>query len=78
MIIKVGSTVLNFLYAFVFILKYFDTKIIIAIFIASLGWIPRGPIPNQLLEPFLTEPIPGINTKISKTNEPIKKTLEYL
>ena len=43
----------------------------------SLGWIPKPPIPNQLLDPFLTVPIPGINTKIRRIKQ-IKKISQYL
>ena len=46
--------------------KYFEVYIISPSLENSDGWIPRGPIPNQLREPFLIVPIPGINTKISK------------
>ena len=32
----------------------------------SLGWIPKLPIPNQLREPFLIWPIPGIRTILKR------------
>ena len=47
--------------------KYFEVKIISPNLAASLGWIPKGPIPNQLLDPFLIVPIPGIKTRIKRT-----------
>ena len=46
-----------------------DKVIIKNIFINSLGCIPKPPIPNQLLLPFLTVPTPGINTKINKNKQ---------
>ena len=45
---------------------YLDVKIINPNLVNSLGWIPKGPIPNQLRDPFLTLPTPGINTSINK------------
>ena len=44
--------------------KYFDTYIIKPILANSLGCIPKPPIPNQLLLPFLILPKPGIKTSI--------------
>ena len=38
----------------------------------SLGCTPNPPIPNQLREPFLIVPIPGISTSMSKMIQPIK------
>ena len=38
-------------------------------FINSLGCSVNGPILNQLLDPFLSVPIPGTNTKINKLVE---------
>lgn len=49
-----------------FVVRYFAVKIIMPSFANSLGWIPRDPIPNQLLDPFLIVPIPGINTSIRR------------
>ena len=49
--------------------KYLEAKIIRASFINSLGCIPKPPIPNQLLLPFLTVPTPGINTKINRKKQ---------
>ena len=61
---KIGKTeVLIFL--ILLLVKYFEVNIIKPILANSLGWIPKEPIPNQLREPFLTVPIPGINTKTS-------------
>ena len=45
--------------------KYFEVNIIKPNLANSDGWIPKLPIPNQLLLPFLTDPIPGIATKIN-------------
>ena len=55
-----------------FLAKYLDVKIIKLNFINSLGWIPKPPIPNQLLLPFLTVPIPGIKTKINNKKQTLK------
>ena len=40
--------------------KYFAVNITSPILLSSLGCIPKGPNPNQLLLPFLTTPFPGI------------------
>ena len=53
-----------------FLDKYFETKIINATLAISLGCIPNDPIPNQLLLPFLTIPIPGIKTRIRSIIDP--------
>ena len=37
----------------------------------------KEPIPNQLRLPFLTLPIPGIKTNISKIIQPINKILDF-
>ena len=58
--------------------KYLETKIIKPILANSEGWIPKEPIPNQLLAPFLTLPIPGIRTRISKIKQTSKILLAYL
>ena len=44
----------------------------------SLGCIPKPPIPNQLLLPFLTLPIPGIKTRTKSIKQINKIILEYL
>ena len=51
-----------------FLSKYLDTKITKLSLLISLGWKPKEAIPNQLLLPFLTTPIPGINTNTNKIN----------
>ena len=58
--------------------KYLAVNIIKLILANSLGWIPNEPIPNQLREPFLMVPIPGINTKISSIKLIINNLLLYL
>ena len=58
--------------------KYLDTNIIKPSFANSLGCIPNDPIPNQLYEPFLTVPIPGISTRISKMKQVINIILAFL
>ena len=45
------------------LVKYLLVKIISPSFANSLGCIPKEPIPNQLLLPFLTLPTPGIKTR---------------
>ena len=62
---KTGVMSFSDLWVFVFLLSILEVDIIKASFIASLGWIPNDPIPNQLLEPFLITPIPGISTSIN-------------
>ena len=63
--LRIGRT--DVLISFILLLvRYFDVKIMIPNLANSLGCIPKDPIPNQLLDPFLTEPIPGINTNTSK------------
>ena len=57
--------------------KYLDVYIIKAILVNSDGWIPSGPIPNQLREPFLTLPIPGIKTSINNIKQISNILLEY-
>lgn len=69
-----------FLYFFRFLLllhKYLDVNIIKESFAASLGCIPNDPIPNQLLLPFLTVPIPGIATNINKIIAIINSRLDF-
>ena len=56
--------------------KYLDVKIINDNLVISLGWKPNPNIPNQLLLPFLTLPIPGIKTNISKIKHTSKNLLE--
>ena len=64
-ILRIGNT--DVLIFFILLLvKYFDVNMMIPSLANSLGWIPNEPIPNQLLEPFLTVPIPGINTSINR------------
>ena len=46
--------------------KYFAVKIIRLSLVNSDGCIPKPPNPNQLLDPFLTVPIPGINTSTKR------------
>ena len=58
--------------------KYFEVKMMIPSLANSLGCIPKDPIPNQLLEPFLTEPIPGIKTKIKRMIQIKRIILLYL
>ena len=60
------------------LLKYLLTKIIKDNFINSLGWIPKLPIPNQLLLPFLILPIPGIKTNIKRIKQNKNIGKEYL
>ena len=43
-----------------------NDKIVILNLANSLGCIPNPPIPNQLLDPFLTLPMPGIKTRINR------------
>ncbi len=57
--------------------SYFDVNMISANLVNSDGWIPKGPIPNQLLEPFLMVPIPGINTKINNIMHINNRVLAY-
>ena len=58
-------------------MKHLLVKIIKLIFAASLGWIPKEPIPNQLLLPFLTTPIPGIRTSTNKMKHPSNIKLDF-
>ena len=58
--------------------KYFDTNIIKPNLANSLGWIPNEPIPNQLRDPFLTEPTPGIKTNINNIKHVINIMLAFL
>ena len=58
-------------------IKYLLVKIINPILQASLGCIPKPPIPNQLRLPFLTLPIPGINTRTSNIKQINKITYLY-
>ena len=60
-----------------FVVRYFDVKIMIPSLANSLGCIPKEPIPNQLLEPFLIVPIPGINTSIKSIIDENKIRLLY-
>ena len=46
-------------------------------FVNSLGCIPKEPIPNQLLLPFLTLPIPGIKTSTNKIIQVIIMTFAF-
>ncbi len=46
-------------------------------FANSLGCIPKGPIPNQLLLPFLILPIPGINTRIRSMKQINKMVFDF-
>ena len=65
---------------FIFLLlwdRYLDVYIIKPILENSDGCIPSGPIPNQLREPFLTLPIPGIRTSINNIKHRNSKWLEY-
>ena len=64
-ILKIGKTEC-FISFILLLVKYLDVNMIIPILANSLGCIPKEPIPNQLLEPFLTVPIPGISTSINK------------
>lgn len=57
--------------------KYLDVNTIKESFAASLGCIPNDPIPNQLLLPFLTVPIPGIATNINKIIAIINSRLDF-
>ena len=66
-----------FLSIFSFFCKYLEVKIIRASFVNSLGCTPNEPIPNQLLLPFLTAPIPGINTSTKRQIQPIKIILHF-
>ena len=81
---KIKSTILNIgntecLISFILLfVRYFAVKIMIPILANSLGWIPKEPIPNQLLDPFLTVPIPGINTSIRSIIHPNRIILLYL
>ena len=63
---------------FLLFTKYLEVKIMSAILVNSLGCIPKLPMPNQLLLPFLTVPIPGINTNISNIMQAKSILLEYL
>ena len=63
---KIGRTpFFIFFSSLVLLARYLDVNIINPNFANSDGCSPKEPIPNQLLLPFLTVPIPGINTKIS-------------
>ena len=74
---KIGRTeVLIFL--ILLLVKYLEVKIMIPSLVNSLGWIPKEPIPNQLLEPFLTVPMPGIRTNIKRIIQMSKIMLLYL
>ena len=66
-ILRIGRTDVFISLSLLFV-KYLDVKIIIPSLANSLGWIPKEPIPNQLLEPFLIVPIPGIRTSIKRIN----------
>ena len=58
--------------------KYLDTKIIRDNLAISLGWIPNDPMPNQLRDPFLITPIPGIKTRTNKIPDASNMRLAYL
>lgn len=62
---KMGRTD-DFIFLILFAVRYFEVKIIKPNLANSLGWIPKEPIPNQLREPFLMVPMPGINTNIRR------------
>ena len=70
---KIGRTPLftNFI-SFILLDKYLDVKIINPNLMNSLGCIPKLPIPNQLLLPFLMVPIPGIRTSIQRKKQTIR------
>lgn len=75
-ILRIGNT--DVLISFILLLvKYFDVNMMIPSLANSLGWIPNEPIPNQLLDPFLTVPIPGINTSIKRMIQDIRMVLLY-
>lgn len=59
------------------LVKYLLAKIIKLNLANSLGCTPKEPIPNQLLLPFLTLPIPGMSTKTNKIIEIKKFDLLY-
>ena len=74
--LRIGNT--DVLISFILLLvKYFDVNMMIPSLANSLGWIPNEPIPNQLLDPFLTVPIPGINTSIKRMIQDIRMVLLY-
>ena len=73
---KIGN-IEDLIFLILLLVKYLDVNIIIPNLVNSLGWIPKEPIPNQLLEPFLTEPIPGINTSIRRVIQMIMIRLLY-
>jgi len=54
--------------------RNFAKKAIMASFINSDGWIENAPTPIQLLEPFLSIPIPGIKTSTNKAKQTIKRS----
>ena len=62
---------------FWFFSKYFERKIIKLTLAISLGCRPNGPILNQLLEPFLSVPMPGIKTNINKIIQIPRILLEF-
>ena len=74
--LRIGRTEV-FMSLILLLVKYFEVKIIIPSLANSLGWIPNEPIPNQLLEPFLTDPIPGIKTRIKRVMQVIRIILLY-
>lgn len=74
---RIGRT--DVLISFIlFVDKYFAVKMIIPNLANSLGWIPNEPIPNHERDPFLTVPIPGINTSIRSIRHPNRMILLYL
>ena len=77
-IAKIGKTplVIDFM-VLGLLLIYLLVKIIRANFINSLGCTPSPPMPNQLLEPFLTLPIPGIITNTKRTKQANKIRLDF-
>ena len=78
-ILSIGKTpFLKLFNSLLFFSKYLLVKIISDSLANSDGWIPKLPIPNQLLLPFLTLPIPGIKTSPKRIKAIIKKILAYL
>ena len=75
---SIGKTPLFiFLISLILLTKYLLVKIIRLSFINSEGWIPKPPIPIQLLEPFLIWPRPGIKTSISNIKHISNNLFEY-